>query len=252
MQTHDYTVYIHVNKENGMRYVGITAQKVSVRWQNGNGYRKQEHFWRAIQKYGWDGFHHEIVASGLSAEDAYLLEKELIAKYKTADNRNGYNKSTGGEAGAKGVEKNDLQRRVASESLKRKWTDEAFRRKIVECNLPKTQTEEARRKRAESHRGRRPSEETRKRMSENRKGIKPPPFTEEHKARIREHHAGGAAPLPVVCIETNELFSCINEAARKCRINKKQISGCCKGVPHYNTAGGLHWKYADEVKHGAV
>lgn len=235
-----------------MRYVGITSQKASARWQNGNGYRKQEHFWRAIEKYGWDGFTHEIVATGMTRAEACSLEMELIEQYQTRDNNCGYNKSTGGESGAKGVEKSQLQRKLASDRMKRQWEDEAFRKRVIENNLPKTQTEEARKKRSESCKGRKISDETRKKISENRRGIKPPPFTAQHKARIRENHAGGATPCAVICIETNERFSCINDAARKKSINKRQISLCCRGVPHYNTAGGFHWKYADEVKHGAV
>ena len=49
----DYCVYIHTNKINEKRYVGITCQSTSRRWRNGDGYIQNEHFYRAIQKYGW-------------------------------------------------------------------------------------------------------------------------------------------------------------------------------------------------------
>lgn len=242
----DYCVYVHTNKTNGMKYVGITSQKPETRWLSGYGYYKQPHFWRAIQKYGWDGFKHTVVASGLTHEEAGKMEAELIAKYQTTDNTKGYNKSTGGESGAKGVEKNANQRAAASRALKRKWQDPEYRARAIERMKNTVQSDETKRKRAESRRGYKASEETRRKMSKNRKGIKPPPFTEEHLRRLRENHAGGAEKRPVLCVETGASYGCINDAARATGINKKGISGCCRNIKHYNTAGGYHWQFAED------
>lgn len=54
----NYTVYVHVNKINGKMYVGITSQTVEQRWRQGKGYKHCVFFYRAIEKYGWDGFEH--------------------------------------------------------------------------------------------------------------------------------------------------------------------------------------------------
>ena len=62
------------------------------------GYIKNEHFYRAIQKYGWDAFKHEIVAEGLTREEACALEESLIAEYHTQDYNFGYNITSGGES----------------------------------------------------------------------------------------------------------------------------------------------------------
>lgn len=62
----NYTVYMHTNKTNLKRYIGITGQTVQERWRDGKGYKSCILFNRAIQKYGWDGFEHEIVASNLT------------------------------------------------------------------------------------------------------------------------------------------------------------------------------------------
>ena len=75
-----YIVYIHI-APNGKRYVGITSQSADSRWQNGKGYSSQILFYRAICKYGWNHFNHEIVATGLTKEDAILLEKKLIKQH---------------------------------------------------------------------------------------------------------------------------------------------------------------------------
>lgn len=64
----NFCVYMHINRANGKRYVGITAQNPINRWQNGLGYRRNKHFWDAILKYGWDNFDHLILYSGLRKE----------------------------------------------------------------------------------------------------------------------------------------------------------------------------------------
>lgn len=240
----EYSVYMHINKQNNMRYVGITSQNVSVRWQNGNGYRKQPHFWRAIQKYGWDGFEHIIVANGLTAEEAYGLEIELISKYKTTNNKYGYNKSVGGESGAKGVEHSEKNKAACSAVLKRLWENPNFRESALLKLRESSQTEQARAKRAESNRNRVVTDETRRKMSENRKGKGRIKRTPEQIERMKAHHSGGADKVAVLCVETGVAYECINDASRATGINKKQISGCCRCVPHYNTAGGYHWRYA--------
>lgn len=93
-----YSVYIHTNKINGKRYVGISRTKPEYRWRNGEGYQHQPHFYSAIQKYGWDNFDHFILE--VDSEDLmFQLEKQYIAYYKTTDRKYGYNTSLGGDAG---------------------------------------------------------------------------------------------------------------------------------------------------------
>ena len=91
-----YTVYIHINKINNKKYIGITRQNPMVRWANGEGYRTQP-FYHAIQEYGWDGFEHLILYENLTYEEACEIEKELISEYDTNDRNYGYNVSKGGE-----------------------------------------------------------------------------------------------------------------------------------------------------------
>ena len=91
------------------------------------------------------------------------------------------------------------------------------------------------------------SEESKILMSERRKGKGRAKFSKEQIEKMKANHAGGSEKQPVFCIELNITFECINDAARKTGINKKGISGCCRKVKHYNTAGGYHWKYANEV-----
>lgn len=92
-----YTVYCHTNKLNGKRYVGITSQKPERRWGNGCNYVDNEYFYRAIKKYGWEEFTHEILFTNLSKKEAQEKEIYLIKKWCLTDRNKGYNISRGGE-----------------------------------------------------------------------------------------------------------------------------------------------------------
>lgn len=103
-----YCVYKHTNKFNNKIYIGITCRKPEVRWNNGRGYKKNEYFYRAIQKYGWyEGFRHEILFEHLTKEEACKIESELISKYDSTNFKKGYNCSTGGECGNAGCNRSE-------------------------------------------------------------------------------------------------------------------------------------------------
>lgn len=92
-----YKVYVHINKTNGKRYIGITSRQPEKRWNNGNGYSTNKAFYNSIKKHGWEnGFEHIILADNLSAEEAAQMEKELIALYETNNPEYGYNHTGGG------------------------------------------------------------------------------------------------------------------------------------------------------------
>ena len=87
----NYKVYVHLNKENGKAYVGITNRSnPQFRWGSaGQGYVKQPKFYNAIEKYGWDTFEHLIIIEGLSKSEALELETYYIKQYNSIEN--GYN-----------------------------------------------------------------------------------------------------------------------------------------------------------------
>lgn len=112
-----YIVYKHTNQINGKSYIGISSQSLYSRsGSNGKNYKKNKHFYGAIQKYGWDNFSHEVLLDGLSKEEAQQKEIELIAKYRSNNSQYGYNISSGGESGNAGCvmsESEKLRRSLA-------------------------------------------------------------------------------------------------------------------------------------------
>lgn len=93
-----YSVYKHTTP-SGKVYIGITSKPVEERWLNGRGYAKNEHFWNAIKKYGWDNIEHQVLVSGLSKDEASEVEKMYIALYRSHEIKHGYNLTEGGETG---------------------------------------------------------------------------------------------------------------------------------------------------------
>lgn len=92
-----YKVYVYTNKTNGKKYVGQTMRTLKERsGKGGCEYKNCKRFWNAINKYGWDNFYPEIIADNLTQEEADKVEIESIKKYKTCDDRYGYNIRHGG------------------------------------------------------------------------------------------------------------------------------------------------------------
>lgn len=210
-----YCVYMHINKINKKRYIGLTSQAPEQRWKKGEGYKGCPHFYYAIKKYGWGGFEHRIVASDLTKEEACNMEISLIKEYKTTDEAYGYNLDSGGQAGKH------------SEETKQKLHD-MFTGKIV--------SEETKRKIKESckHRSRRShTKETIEKIRQAKVGHG---VTQETREKLR--NAFGKA---VVCIETGEVFSSITAAAKSIGKDKTTISAVLHG--RNQTAGGFHWEY---------
>ena len=62
-----WTVYCHTTP-SGKRYIGITSKKPEKRWRNGEGYnnKRQQLFYKAIEKYKWENIHHNIISTDLT------------------------------------------------------------------------------------------------------------------------------------------------------------------------------------------
>ena len=179
-----YWVYIHTCP-NGKKYVGITTRsEPERRWAKGKGYKHNEHFYRAILKYGWDNFEHEVFEVD-SAEEMYRKEVELISFYHSNDPEYGYNHSTGGECIASGCKHSEESKKKVSEILKGRTFSEEAREKLRNASFHKDP--EYKRKLCAANKKKWLDPEFRKKMSEVRKGKV---FSEEHKRHIAEARKG--------------------------------------------------------------
>ena len=59
----NWTVYKHISP-SGKVYIGITSIVPELRWKK--GYGKQTIFGKAVGKYGWNNFTHEILFTHLT------------------------------------------------------------------------------------------------------------------------------------------------------------------------------------------
>ena len=141
----NYTVYMHTNKANGKVYIGQTARPPEVRWGgNGIGYNTVEFFWRDIQTYGWDGFEHTIVASGLTKEQAFAMEEDLIIRYDATNPDCGYNLMIGHKHSPAAKQKlstaasnrSDEWKQRHSESIKQFYTTDRGQELIKQYSKP--------------------------------------------------------------------------------------------------------------------
>jgi group I intron endonuclease len=102
--TNTYKIYKCTNNVNGKVYIGYTQKSLDKRVvQHKSNSKKGSHYLlhKAIQKYGVDAFHWEIIFE--SKDKNYLLEKMesyFIKEYNSYfENNCGYNMTYGGQGG---------------------------------------------------------------------------------------------------------------------------------------------------------
>lgn len=102
MKEKRWTVYCHIHRESGRRYVGLTSKTMLARW-NDHVYKAKSakggrwHFPNAIRKYGKDAFSHEVLEVCSSLEEANERESFWIWTYDTRNPLRGFNLALGGK-----------------------------------------------------------------------------------------------------------------------------------------------------------
>ena len=199
----DYKVYVHIFPNN-KKYVGITKQKLSRRWSNGNGYKNNSLMENAINKYKWHNIEHKTLYTNLSKFEAEQKEIELIKEWKCNNYKYGYNILPGG-------------------------------------NVSSGMTEEGKKRISLSRLGKKLSEETKKKMSITalNKNYKRP-MTEKRKNFLR---LCNNKKIMMLDKNNNilKIFNSIQEAEKELCINNSNISQCC--LKKRKTAGGYIWEY---------
>ncbi len=244
-----WCVYKHTNKINGKVYIGQTCKEPTRRWESRSGYKSCTHFNRAIEKYGWDNFEHEVLYAELALEEADEIERKLIKEYKSNDPNFGYNIKEGGH----NSKLPEITKERISKAKKGSHASEETKKKLSDM------------RQKENHPmwGRHHTEESKKKMSEARKGANHPNWGKHHSpetiAKMKQSHhnvKGKNNPnwgrkyseerkkkisKPVRCVETGVVYYGAKKAADELDIDASQVSKCCKGKR--KTAGGYHWEY---------
>lgn len=248
-----YTVYCHVNKINGKRYVGITGRTVEKRWLNGKGYQGNVHFNNAIKKYGWDNFEHQIIVENLTKEEAEKMEIHLIKKWNLQDQKNGYNIASGGNVindETKEKIRNSLighhvsleTREKISKKLKGRIISPIALEKMISYRKGKPLTEEHKKKISESEKGKVVSNETREKLrilAKGNKNMLGKKHSDESKKKMSESYQG---KRKVKNLKTNMVYNSIKEASEAENVTWGTIYyHCSNKCKHENKK----WEYAD-------
>ena len=245
----EWIIYKHTNKLNGKCYIGQTKQTLDRRWRNGFGYTRDNcdsHFARAINKYGWDCFFHEILEDNiLNQEEANERECFWINFYNSV--REGYNGNYGGNVKLWSEE----SKLKASNSHKGKIFSKIHLDNLREAIRVSTHNSERNLKISQKLSGRKLSEEHKLKLSEKAKlkiGENNSFWGHHHTEEQKENYMK-IFGKPVVCLETNVLYNSANEAGRILGISGGSIRSSCRlGIQTKIGKKWFHFYYQNEEK----
>lgn len=156
----NYVVYKHTNKINGKCYIGLT-KNIKRRWVGkGQAYSECPVFFKALKKYGWDNFEHEILAENLTAEQAKQKETEFILSYRSNETAYGYNLTNGADLNVPNEEVKEKIRRTKSNMSEEQLQN-------IKKAAQQREIKYKEQGRQNSFKGRKHSEETKKKMKQN-------------------------------------------------------------------------------------
>lgn len=246
IQEHKNCIYFYINKINGKGYIG---QTVDFKNRHRTHVQKSSNKYpidKAINKHGIDNFEVYIIVEDRTIEELNSIEQELIKKYNTSINQNGYNIREGGNNSR------------MSESTKAKLSN---------SKKGKAMSEEQKQLFSEMFSGERNpfygkqhTEETKKRLSEARKGQPSPrkgvKLSTETKEKLSLARKGkyrdgdNPSAKAVICVNTGEVFPTIKQASEWCGIGRASIIQSCRknyaGGKHPETGEKLYWQYVSD------
>lgn len=242
-----YMVYRHISP-NGKMYIGITSLSPNLRWRNGQGY-SQQYFAKAIKKYGWENFQHEILLSDLTQQQAECAERIFIGYWDLTNPNKGYNIDNGGNSIGSHSEitrsKISNAKSGANHHFYGKHLSQEHKNKIAITNSLRQMGEN------NSFYGKKHTNESKQKIKENhydKSGANHHFYGKhlsiQHKRKLQDNsHKKMVVALDK---ESNKvMFVCksIRDAERWSGVAHESISACCKGK--LKTSGGYKWKYLE-------
>lgn len=235
-----FVVYKHTNKINGKSYIGITSLPIKDRWREGKGYKNNKYFSRAIEKYGWDSFTHEILYEGLCEERAKRLEIELISHFESNNPSKGYNITSGGD-GVQGFSHTEELKTRFSKLMSGKGNPMYGKRGKKSPHYGKKYSKKRCEKISRALKGKPKSDAHKRNLSESAKGRV---YSPEARKKMGKSHYKPVAQYNLDG-ELIRVWEGIIVASEALGISKSSISGCCRKEPHRETAGGYLWEFVD-------
>jgi len=206
-------IYITTCTVNNKKYLG--QRKYSRGWKDylGSGVA----FCKAVEKYGKENFHREIICEADTAEELNRLEYELSVKYDVVNSDDWYNLCYGGYS-TNGFKFSDETKRVMSEKAKGRYAGS----KNPMYGVHRKLTEDHKRKISEHHK--------------EQDG--------ELNWMYGKFYGQNPRAKAVICIETGIVYDSAKRAAHELNVNYSSLCAVIKGKR--NQAGGLHFKYASQ------
>lgn len=232
----DYKVYCYTSPSN-KKYIGQTRMSLERRANHGIGYKSSKKFFKAIMKYGWHWFENnvEILKENLTKKEADFFEQYYIQIYDTINN--GYNIQKGGEFNPADVLNIPIVG-IQCSTLKIVFWDSAVKA-AKELGINNKNISACLKK----HNNGKTSGgwiwfyySDWEKMSEDEKKCAMQIKPYDHKGRRK----------PVICVETQEVFSSGIAAAEKKQVTPASICACCKHPNQKSKSKDgkfYHWRY---------
>ena len=227
-----YIVYLHKNKITKKVYIGQTKDTLERRSRGGSGYQGCPHFYHAIQEYGWENFEHLILDEGLTSKQADEREKYWIAVFDATNPEKGYNIKSGGKV------PHHPKNKAASKKVYCKETGTCFE-SLTEAAIWAGLTATGGSNITSQIKG--------DRHSAGKHPITKEPlhwcFDKSELSNNISQNKIKPGAKKVKNLDTNEVFSSVNEAARKYGISNITISKSCNSNGMIAVGGNKGPKY---------
>ena len=229
-----HKIYKYTNIVNGKVYIGQTSLPLEERAQyNGRNYCQCPRFSKAINKYGWNSFKPEVLASNLTQDEANELEVLFINIYKSTDERFGYNIAKGGNSGAT----SDEAKRKISKKAKERYADPTnnpmygkkhTRDSIVKMSNKKKGSNNPMYGTTHTDRQKDALAQWNKWQKDNHPNHWTDDMRKEASERMKKRSQSWARK--VKCVEDDLLFDSVKEAAQAYDVNPATMSGHLHGA----------------------
>jgi group I intron endonuclease len=234
----EYSVYCFTNKINNKKYIGLTCNIKRRYRQHKTGKSRAVVFCLAIEKHGFDNFNFEVLKTGLTLDEAKSFERLQISILNTMV-PGGYNRTEGGDSSVrhtketieKIIEKNIIWRLTNDHPMQGKKHSEESKKLMREAAL---------------RRKNRPSG-----INHWNYGGKAKESTKE-KMRIKNSLGNNGFAKKVVDLNTNIVYSCINEAKLVYNISHSLVSVICSGKRKSNKYNFVYLKNYDKENNIAI